>query len=273
MALNAKISTYDVGNALALAQASQLAYQDSGAIRAGIAAITGGTLRDFKFLNSTETDTQAFMAAFDDAVLLCFRGTQNRLADWLSDTNVVLVPFRRIGLVHKGFRDALDSVYPDIEATLKQWSGQGRTLWITGHSLGGALALMAAAYLRFPADPTKTVPRPIAGLYTYGQPRVGTPDFCDVSQANFGSSYFRFVNKDDIVTRVPPRELAYWHGGHDRYINHQGVIQEDPVWWQIVLDRVKAGIGALRQLQVTRPVTDLIADHAIADYIKAIGGK
>ena len=121
--------------------------------------------------------------------------------------------------------------------------------------------------------PGKALAGGFAGLYTYGQPRVGTPDFCDVSQANFGSSYFRFVNKDDIVTRVPPRELAYWHGGHDRYINHQGVIQEDPVWWQIVLDRVKAGIGALRQLQVTRPVTDLIADHAIADYIKAIGGK
>jgi hypothetical protein len=62
---------------------------------------------------------------------------------------------------------------------------------------------------------------------------VGTHDFCDACDGNFGSYYFRFVNKEDIVTRVPPRILSYWHIDNVEYITRSGSIEDDPAWWQI----------------------------------------
>jgi triacylglycerol lipase len=271
MALNARTTKHSFANALAMAELSEIAYRDIVAIRTGIEQAVGGTrsLKEFKFIDNPATHTQAFMAGFDDAIVLSFRGTEH-LQDWIQDAQLVLVPFRQVGLVHIGFRNAIDSVYPEIESTLREWAGQGRTLWITGHSLGGALAMMAAAYLRFPADPTKTLPHPLAGLYTFGQPRTGTVTFCQACDGNFGTTYFRYINNEDIVTRIPPRELAYWHGGKDFYIDRNGAVHEDPAWWHVFLDRVVAGAMELRNLQVAQPHIGLIADHAIGDYAAAI---
>jgi triacylglycerol lipase len=269
MSLDPKNTKHSLQNALALALISQLVYQDADPVRNGIEAIIGDTLDDFEFLNIPATDTQGLLAAFKNSIVLCFRGTSN-LADWLDDGEIRLVPFRSNGLIHVGFRNALDSVYPAIEATLRKWSGKGRTLWVTGHSLGGALALLAAAYLRFPADPTKVLPRPIAGLYTFGQPRVGTIDFCQACDGNFGAYYFRYVNHDDIVTRIPPRVLFYWHGGRVEMIDRTGAIHDDPAWWQIFLDEVEVGMDVLKQIQRRQVRIEAIDDHFIANYIAAI---
>jgi len=269
MPLDPATSKHSIGNALALAKASQLAYQDEATIKNGIAAIVGEPLRDFKFFEVPPTNTEAFLAGTDSAIILAFRGSQT-VKDWLQDGQIALVPFRKGGSIHIGFRNAVDSVYPLIESTLNEWSGQGRTLWITGHSLGGALAALTAAYLRFPADPTKTLPQPFAGLYTFGQPRVGTVPFCDACGVDFGQLYFRYVNFEDIVTRVPPRELGYWHTGRDEYIGSGGTIHEDPVWWQIFLDRIKVGMAKLREMQFGALDIPVITDHFIANYITKI---
>jgi triacylglycerol lipase len=269
MALNAMTTSYSIGNALALAEASRLAYKSPAEIQAGLAKPFGGAVKDFKFLNSSATDTQGFIAGFDDAIVLCFRGTESR-ADWLDDGNIRLVPFHDMGLIHVGFRDALDSVFKDIDETLNAWAGQGRTLWITGHSLGAALALLAAAYFRFPFDQTKKLPRPIAGLYTFGQPRVGTTTFCEAVSQKFGSSYFRFVNKQDIVPRVPPRAFGYWHAGLDRYIDSKNKIHNDPVWWQVFLDRVAVGVEAMKALQTGKVLVPDIQNHSMDEYVAAI---
>jgi triacylglycerol lipase len=269
MALDPKTTRHSLQNALALAEASQIAYLDAAAIKAGLGDIIGDELDEFVFLNDAVTDSQGFLASFKQSILICFRGTTD-LADWLQDSQIRLVPFRSIGMIHIGFRNAIVSLYPTIETTLQKWAGKGRTLWVTGHSLGAALAHLTAAYLRFPADPTKTLPRPIAGLYTFGQPRVGTIDFCQACDGNFGSTYFRYVNHLDIVTRVPPRLLGYWHGGHVEYFDANGVIHDDPAWWQIFLDEVEVGIDVLHKIQRGELKIELIDDHFIAEYIAAI---
>lgn len=153
MPLDPTISKHSIQNALTLAKVSQLAYADEPILKAGLAAIVGQPVRDFKFFQIPATDTDAFLAGFDSAIVLAFRGSQT-LRDWLQDGQIALVPFRKGGLVHIGFRNAVDGVHAQIEPTLDEWSGKGRTLWITGHSLGGALAMLSAAYMRFPADPT-----------------------------------------------------------------------------------------------------------------------
>jgi len=271
MALDPMTTKHSITNALALAQCSQLAYSDAADIRNGLPAAVGSPVLDFKILNIAHPQTHGFLALFDKAIVLCFQGTKT-FENWLEDGEILLVPFRHIGFIHHGFRNSFDSVYDEALSTLQQWGKLpgGRTLWITGHSLGGALALVAAAYLRFPADPTKILPRPIAGLYTFGQPRVGTHAFCQACDANFGITYFRYINNEDIVTRVPPREIGYWHGGIDEYMDENGVIHEDPVRWQLFLDRVAVGMAKVRELRITRPELEFIKDHAIKLYIEAI---
>ena len=269
MAFNARTSTHDRGNALAMARLSELAYVDPGEQRARAAAILDTPILEFESLDYAQTETGLFMLATADAIIVSFRGTTSE-QNWLSNGQILLIPFRNTGRVHAGFQQALNQAMPDIQARLSAWSGQGRTLWFTGHSLGGALALLAVANLRFPLDPTATAPRPVSGLYTFGQPRAGSQEFCATCDAGFGKFYFRYVNDQDIVTRVPPRVSLYWHAGQVRYIDAQGRIQDDPSWWHQFLDLVSAGKQTLQDLQSGTLQVAAIEDHRIANYIRLI---
>jgi triacylglycerol lipase len=269
MPLDPTNSAHSIPNALALAKACKLVYSDEAEIKAGLAAAIGLPLREFKFFTVPATDTQAFLAGFEGAMVLCFRGSGSR-QDWLQNSQILPVPFHQGGTIHIGFRNAIDSITPFINDTLTEWAGQGRTFWITGHSLGGALAMLSAAYLRFPADPTRMVPRPFAGLYTFGQPRVGNKLFCDACSTDFGARYFRYINNSDIVTRIPPREVGYWHTGFDQYIDPYDKIHQDPVWWQMFIDRVRVGIEQLRLLQTGVVRISQVADHSMDEYIRRI---
>lgn len=77
MPLDPKISKHSTQNALALAKASQLAYSDQTAVKAGLPAIIGQPVRDFKFFTSGIIDTNCFLAGFDDSIVLAFRGSKS----------------------------------------------------------------------------------------------------------------------------------------------------------------------------------------------------
>ena len=270
MSLDARNTKHSFANALALARASGFAYDDDEQVKGEIEAAIGAPLVDFHGIHRGEA-ANCFLASFDQAIVLAFRGTANA-QNWVADAQVHLVPYRPGGAIHTGFRDYLDSMFDEITATLAAWSGKGRTLWITGHSLGGALALLAAAYLRFPAD-AKILSTQIAGVYTFGQPRVGTADFATLCNNDFRSFYFRYVNNLDIVTRVPPRIIGYAHAGGTEYIDATGAIHDDPAWWQVFLDEVQAGVDALQQMQNGTIQIDAIADHNIGEYIALIAAQ
>lgn len=122
------------GNALALARAAQLAYAPPEEIRTTL------TEWDVQFFGTY--GTQAFLAASDDALLLAFRGTEEP-DDLIANFKVRLVA-EGSGRVHRGFRDALDDVWPAILHRVRDQSAS-RPLWLTGHSLGADLATIAAA--------------------------------------------------------------------------------------------------------------------------------
>ena len=270
MPFNPNNSAHNFGNALALAQASALAYEPAEArIRLDLPAILGTPLQEFRNFIYPETDTHVFMAATDKAIIVAFRGTVSR-QNWLSNGEIVQVQYRNIGRVHAGFQRALNIAMPDVQATLTTWSGAGRTLWFTGHSLGGALAHLAVANLRFPLDPAVTAPRPVTGLYTFGQPRIGSQEFCSACSSGFGEFHFRYVNNRDIVTRVPPRVALYWHTGKVRYIDQDGAIQEDPSFWHRFLDLVEVGQAVFDQMRTGQIEVEEVSDHKIANYINLI---
>ena len=141
--------------------------------------------------------TQAFLArrksenVRDRMLVLAFRGTEKRLEDWKADLKAKLVPARdevKIGRIHQGFQEAYYSVENLIEESLKKFPGE--PLYITGHSLGGALAVTATRFI----DANN-----IAACYTYGCPRVGDLELASV----FKSPIYRIVNSADAVPRLP----------------------------------------------------------------------
>lgn len=140
-----------------------------------------------------DDNTFGFVTSNEEHVVLAFRGTDD-LRDWITNmTFAVVAGPEWQGRVHKGFAGALDFVWASIRALLKKRWTNGQTFWITGHSLGGALATLA----------TKRLPtgwKPFA-THTFGQPRVGEQKF----SGNYGFKHHRFVNNDDIVPTLPSR--------------------------------------------------------------------
>lgn len=99
-------------------------------------------------------------------------------------------------MTHRGFTDIYASARDAILSVLGTLSPE-KTLYVTGHSLGGALATLCA--LDVSANSAFTTPR----LYTYGSPRVGDPDFAKAFNRYVRSSY-RYANLFDVTTYVPP---------------------------------------------------------------------
>ncbi|MBU4311789.1 MAG: lipase family protein [Candidatus Omnitrophica bacterium] len=257
---NPKIAGFDFNNALRMAEMAYLAYKPQIHIK----KFMRGKWRfnKFKFLSGKET--QAFMVANDEIIILTFRGTDS-IEDWITDADARLVkgPW---GRVHRGFREALNCIWHDIKRTLTEFQYKSQPFWIAGHSLGGALATLAAA--KFIKEEYK---RP-KGIYTFGQPRVGNKIFVRDFNALLKRRTFRFVNNEDIVTRVPPRTLKYEHIGNACYLDNSGKLHRDEKWWRQFLDSsVSTAVRSVDRFRILREeYPNGIDDHSMHRYIKRI---
>jgi hypothetical protein len=190
---------------------------------------------DFRFLGATGTEC---MVSWNSQVAIAaFRGTElksfSALHEIRTDLNAVPVPFERGGMVHRGFLKALDEIWGGPEGLQVILDGlmaedPDRPLWITGHSLGGALA--ALCFARTPQA---------KGLYTYGAPRVGDKGFVNLFE---GRSVWRIENARDPVPLVPPDipSIAFNFGdlGALKFLSSDGaVLDKRPV---LVLEDHKA---------------------------------
>jgi triacylglycerol lipase len=191
-------------NAWWLAEAALLAYWDpNDAIpifkRAGF---------DCRFITADSTD--CYLAWQKDFVIVAFRGTQpGEWKDILADINIPLVEWDT-GLVHLGFKKAFDAISPQLTPLLQELM-PNRTIWFCGHSLGAALATLAAD--RYKAR----------GVGTLGSPRVGDATFVNAFNDGETGASLRFVNDNDVVTHVPP-PIGYEHVDAPRFIGPDGTI-------------------------------------------------
>ncbi|WP_316347470.1 lipase family protein [Desulfuromonas acetoxidans] len=142
-----------------------------------------------------ENGTEAMLAKlqpdddFPGMVILAFRGTQPNIKDVLTDVKADLVNAEACnGRVHRGFQDAFKPLQKRISDALAHH--QGIPLYITGHSLGGALALLATRLLCNDS---------IGACYTYGCPRVADDNFFK----GIKTPVYRVVNAADGVAKVP----------------------------------------------------------------------
>ena len=264
------------------ARLSSPAYADPGHIEAELEAWEAeGTL-----IENHSTDTQCLFAQTPKMAILAFRGTEQKLSDWLTDVDIEHTPpawdsdaeFK----VHKGFNGALDSVWREIMETLDQAGvlKAGMPIWLTGHSLGGALAALGALRLasQLEGEDIRCI---IGGVYTFGQPRVGDQGCADALDKAFPSRYFRSINNRDVVPRIPfpntPDVMSkvagdgalqvyeYVHAGRVIYFNDTGQALMDPPIWYRKLDAV--GVGTTAQ-SIKDALRQTVANHGMATYVQ-----
>ena len=141
--------------------------------------------------------------------VVAIRGTST-LMEWLADIDAPLVPNRSVpssGLVHMGFQCVYEQIRDSILNLLAAHAQHAKTIYITGHSLGGALAVLCGMDLTA-NSPVKVVPQ----LHTFAGPRAGSPGLC---VANFDKAVpvcTRVVNFFDVVPQLPIPPL-YKHVG------------------------------------------------------------
>ncbi len=206
-------------SALNLALASGLAYREPDDARE-VATTQWG----YEGFDEFDADTtQGFITWDDEVVLVSFRGTQ-QLGDWL--TNLGIFRTRRpYGALHNGFFRGYEVVAPRINDILHSASPTGKKVWITGHSLGGALATVMGAELRDDLA--------ITGFYTFGQPKCGNRDVRSLYRDRYPEAYFRFVNDDDIVPKIPPN---FRHVGNLFWFDEEGSLKERPPGMTLLAD-------------------------------------
>ena len=232
--------------------------------------------------------TQAILVSADSFIALAFRGTEAMsIRDIKSDVRANKRTCESGGKMHSGFHDAFENVRAMVEEAINDPTHADKPLYVTGHSLGGAVATVAAKKLVHPGG--------IAACYSFGAPRVGDDDWI----AEVRTPIYRLVNSADCVTMLPPSDeivtffawllrllskvhipfvspaagwLAsklrsvfggYLHGGDMRYLTNcpPGSYGQVKLLYAVGLYRRLIGFGLKKW-----PLRRFLADHSISVY-------
>jgi len=203
-----------------------------------------------EFYNRDGAQAYRFMMK-DDIVIAC-RGTQpSEFNDIKADLKAAPVMAETVGRVHRGFKAEVDELWPMIKEDLDR-VGKTRKAWFTGHSLGAAMTTIMAS--RCEDDPD--MPN-IEEVYTFGSPRVGWRKFVN----SLNCKHQRWVNNNDIVTRVPLAIMGYKHDGCEHYMNAYGMVRK-LTYWQRVKDRLRGMWMGIKNGSI-----DNFSDHSMVNYI------
>ncbi len=228
--------------------------------------------------------TQAILVTTDNFIALAFRGTETTsIRDIKTDLDARGTNCVSGGRVHAGFNEAFNKVLAPIQQKLDEPQYADKPLLITGHSLGGALATIAAKRLTHKGK--------VAACYTFGSPRVGD----EVWVSGLKTPVYRVVNAADCVTMLPPgadtvtalgwvlgrlpmvgsafnrwlRQYydAYLHGGDMRYLTNckaDDYIDVRLLFAVSLLYRIKGWL--IKSAAWSKP----LADHSISTYRKKL---
>ena len=218
---------------------------------------------DLKWYSVDSTQAFAFVLPAWNQAIVSFRGTEpDSLGDLATDIDALPIEWiAQAGAptvsVHSGFAKALDDLI--AHSDLVAWLDRNQRLdkVFTGHSLGAALATLAAA--RWGAK----------RLVTVGSPRVGDAGFASLVAA---VEVRRYVNCCDVVTTLPPPLGRFVHVGDEIYIDSSGRVVSDDPGFDRTADRSSARIAYLKH-EAWRTSTVLLrdlADHAPVNYLRTL---
>jgi Lipase (class 3) len=214
-------------------------------------------------------DSNSGAAAFaahrrnDGTALLSFRGTQpNDYKDLITDLRANLVSWpESAGRVHNGFAVAVRALRSQILEWIESAKPDAGKLILTGHSLGAAMATLAA-----------TIWRP-GWLVTLGSPRVGDAAFAATVGAR---NMVRFVDCCDAVTEVPPEIGGYTHVNASTYLTRDGRTVENPDRSLVMSDRWRARVDYSFRYSwkfCRNVLVRDLADHAPVNYARVLFGS
>lgn len=240
--------------AFLLAQVSEASYESDKTKLSETLSGLGLTL-DPVNIKDSNTGTQGLLAYNNDVVIVAFRGTED-FKDWLGNAQVWDNEIKngpacsQTVKVHQGFNEAVRSVTGDgrLYSRIAELQQAGRKFYITGHSLGGALATILA-YLA-----TDNNAIHIDGVYTFGQPPVGNSGFRQCYDAQLLEKTFRFVNYKDVVPRLKPNN-GLKHVGLLLFLDKDG---------NLGTEKPKGLLNSVKNVADTA----LVKSHSIGEYVK-----
>ena len=243
------VTQYSLSNAYALTQAAGLSYGTPDQITR---QVWSWEFPQFKFLDCDTT--QAYVMGNDRTIVIAFRGTEmKKLQDWRTDLKAGFTP-ECGGNVHRGFQTAIDHIWESLVVTILKFRTKNQKLFLTGHSLGGALATLSAIRLVKSGQP-------VNALYTYGSPRVGNRDFRSEFNRLLLDRAFRFVNDEDGVARLPMKALGYCHVGQKFRFDRSGQLEHTIPSEFSLLDYAKDELE-----EMLDPDFEFVADHDLQTY-------
>jgi len=206
---DASVGSFKIGNARALMWMAQLAYETHQPSTIQIVSDKFGLSSAIPFSKSKtglegSFETCGIIAERPDAVILAFAGTDPAVWQNLAtDFNARPTPNTD---KHAGFEAASKAAAAEVAQATQISRRSQKPLFITGHSLGAALAALAAQMAVAGGS------RPLA-VYTFGMPRVGGSKFQESYDTNLGEVTYRLVHGVDLVARVPMSSVGFRHVG------------------------------------------------------------
>lgn len=171
--------------------------------------------------NSEGTEVMVLENLETGLVYVVFRGSEEG-DDWWTNLDVGLDSCLFEGapnnaLVHSGFQDALydEGIVYDVENVVTAIVGTDGEVFITGHSLGAAMAMMMSAYL------ANKYPNMMVTMASFAGPRTGNGGFKDWVEDMPNLALWRWTNDDDPVVRIPTNLQGFKHAGHTFHIGRQ----------------------------------------------------
>jgi len=206
-------------NAITLAVLSNFAY--ASCALAELSKRLWGITAVYPF-HGRKTNTEGIVFATDYHVCVAFKGTGN-LYDLLTDMRFDRYVIQNF-MVHHGMCMAVSEVASDLIQCINKMleDNPQRKLFITGHSLGGGLAILFAA--KYMMSEETAQPKALEGIYTFAAPRVGDRAFAEAYNALLKEKTFRVVNYRDFVPSLPP--FGYKHVGVKVFIDRKGNIHK-----------------------------------------------
>lgn len=211
-----------------------------------------------KYISGEDDSSEAWIFyTKDNSIVVACRGTEpTEFKDVLADLDLYPLKHPVAGRVHRGFHSYANRIYPKVLEEIKKGRKKDQDVYVCGHSLGGAMAVIIAEQLISDGIPVKE-------LSTYGQPRVGTPAYCAYLDTCGIGDYKRYVNNNDVVPKVPPTFLMFRHTGDLKYINYFGKIRKCTTW-QRTKDQFRGWTKALSKFEFF----DFVRDHGMPYYVK-----
>ncbi len=232
---------YSPVNAIWLAELCRLVYrhdteEDTPApIPRRVTYLETAGFKQLAFFNSGPSGMQAMLVEHQldpKFAVLAFRGTEQKLQDFIADLEINVIPLNQNDIeVHPGFSSGLASIWGLVETELNKLSCP---IFYTGHSLGAALATLAAL---------KKAP---SAVYTYGSPRVGNIAFVNALK---NIPIYRVVDNIDVVETVPLETMGYCHAGKEHWLRGRNF-----------------DISVAQLFEPAEP----LADHALINYVDRI---